>query len=196
MDPLTDAQFQVEVAVLTSLIAHARSALNATRIGLVGHSYGAYLSVQAAATNPSTVDALVLTGFSGTLAYFAPFLAGVSPRVAALQNSRRWGDLPAGYLTSADLFAETYAYFASPWFEHRVAAWSQSIAAEPFAVAELPTLLAAGVQYGNVTAPTLVLQGRGDVSACGGDCVGLLDGLGANFTGVEVLETVDNLPAG
>lgn len=139
----------------------------------------------------------MLTGFSGTLAYFAPFLAGAAPRVARLRDPARWGRLPPGYLTSADLYAETYAYFAAPWFERRVAAWSHGVAAEPFAVAELPTLLAAGpLAYGAVTAPTLVLQGRYDVSACGGDCLGLLDGLRANFKAAEVLVTVDDLPAG
>lgn len=154
------------------------------------------------------MDALVLTGFSGTLAHFAPFLAGAAPRVARLPDPSRWGvgagssmsqQLAPGYLATADLYAETYAYFAAPWFERRVAAWSHAVAAAPFAAAELPTLLAAQGQpaYGLVTAPTLVLQGRRDVSACGGDCVGLLDGLRAElFTAAGVLVAVDDLPAG
>lgn len=77
-----------------------------------------------------------------------------------------------------------------------MARWSYDVASEPFAIAELPTLLAAEIDYGNVTAPTLVLQGKYDTSACGGDCLGLLDGLNASFTAAASLLTVDDLPSG
>ncbi|KAI3400780.1 hypothetical protein diail_1989 [Diaporthe ilicicola] len=196
VDAYIDAQFQVEVSVLNSLVAYARQAIGADKVVLVGHSYGAYISTQSAALLGSSVDGLVLTGFSGTLEYFGPFGAGVGFRVARTHDPDRWGHLDPGYLTSSDLFAETFAYFASPYFEHRVAEWSYDVASEPFAVAELPTLLATDIQYGNVTAPTLVLQGKYDTSACGGYCVGLLDGLSSNFTNVTVLRTVDDLPSG
>lgn len=170
--------------------------MRADKVVLVGHSYGAYLSTQSAAILGSSVDGLVLTGFSGTLEYFGPFGAGIGFRVADTQDPGRWGHLGPGYLTSSDLYAETFAYFASPYFEHRVAEWSYDVASEPFAVAELPTLLATEILYGNVTAPTLVLQGEYDTSACGGYCVGLLDGLSANFTAAASLKTVDHLPSG
>lgn len=196
VDPYIDAQFQVEVSVLNSLVAYARQTAGAEKVVLVGHSYGAYLSAQSAALLGSSVDGLVLTGFSGTLDYFGPYGAGVGFRVASTQDPERWGDLAPGYLTSSDLYAETFAYFASPYFEHRVAEWSYDVASQPFAVAELPTLLATEIQYGNVTAPTLVLQGRYDTSACGGNCVGLLDGLVENFTAAAALRTVDDLPSG
>lgn len=193
---MTDAQFPVQVAVLNALAAHARSALGATRVALVGHSYGAYISARAAAVRPAAADALVLTGFSGSLQHFGLFAAGAGFRVARLRDPARWGGLAPGYLASSDAYAEAYVCFAAPWFERRVARWGYAAASEPFAVGELPTLLATGMGYGDVAAPTLVLQGRYDVSACGGDCLGLLDGLRANFSRAEVLETVDDLPAG
>ncbi|KAF3765770.1 alpha/beta-hydrolase [Cryphonectria parasitica EP155] len=196
VDAYSDAQFPVEVSVLNSLVTYARQTTGADKVVLVGHSYGAYISVQSAATLATSVDGLVLTGFSGTLEYFAAFGAGVGFRVASLQDPARWGALGTGYLTSSDLYAETFAYFASPYFERRVAEWAYEVEGEPFAVAELPTLLATEIAYGNVTAPTLVLQGRYDTSACGGDCVGLLDGLSANFTGAAALQTVDDLDSG
>ncbi|POS81096.1 hypothetical protein DHEL01_v200512 [Diaporthe helianthi] len=196
IDPYTDAQFQVKVAALNSLVAYARETAGADKVILVGHSYGAYISTQSAAILGSSVDGLVLTGFSGTLEYFGPFGAGIGFRVASAQRPERWGHLDAGYLTSSDPFAETFAYFASPYFEHRVAEWSYNVGSEPFAVAELPTLLATKIGYGNVTAPVLVLQGKYDTSACGGNCVGVLDGLCANFTAAADLRTVDDLPAG
>lgn len=196
VDALTDAQFQVEVVVLNSLINHARETLGATKVALVGHSYGSYISAQSAAILGSSVDALVLTGFSGTVAYFGPFIAGSGFRVAKIQDPERWGHLDPGYLTSSDLYAETYVYFAEPYFEHRVAEWAYGVASEPFALSELPSLLATTVEFGNITAPTLLLQGQFDVSACGGNCVGVLDDFKGNLSAAPVVDFVEDLPAG
>lgn len=180
--------------MLNSLVAYARKVCKASKVALVGHSYGSYLSV--ASASQTAVDAVVLTGFSGTTAYFAPFLSGAGMRVARIQDPQRWGVLDSGYLTSSDLYAETFVYFAEPYFEHTVAEWSYSFASEPFAVGELPSLIATTIDYANITAPVMVLQGQFDVSACGGDCIGLLDTTKALFTNAKTVETVDNLPAG
>ncbi|KAH8810725.1 Alpha/Beta hydrolase protein [Xylogone sp. PMI_703] len=193
VDPISDAQFQVETAVLNSLISYGRKATSAKKVALVGHSYGAYLSAASASQVP--VDAVVLTGFSGTFDYFAPFIAGASFRIAKLQNPLRWGGLHSGYITSADLYALTYVYFASN-FDRSVAEWTFNTESEPFALGELPSLLATTITYSDIKAPVLVLQGRYDVSACGGDCVGLLEKTKSLFTGSKTVETVDNLPAG
>lgn len=212
-DALTDAQFQVEVAVLNALVAAAAAPSHAgrgggalsndsaaaTKVALVGHSYGSYISAQSAASLGTAVDALVLTGYSGTFDYFAPFVSGAGLRVARTRDPSRWGHLDPGYLTSSDLYAEAYFAFApraGPYFERRVAEWAYGVASEPFAVGELPSLLATALAYGDVTAPTLILQGQYDVSACGGNCVGVLDRIRGNFTSAPVVETVDDLPAG
>ncbi|KAF2728820.1 alpha/beta-hydrolase [Polyplosphaeria fusca] len=194
VDSHHDAQFQVETQVLNALTTHARHATNATKTALIGHSYGAYLS--AASANLTSVDAVVLSGFSGSFANFAPFVAGASWRVAKLQDPERWGHLDAGYLVSADVFAETYVYFAAPYFEQRVAEWSYAVSGEPFAVGELPSLLATYDNFDNVTAPVLIVQGQFDVSACGGDCVGLLGEARKLFGRARLVETVEDLPAG
>ncbi|KAI1385435.1 alpha/beta-hydrolase [Hypoxylon trugodes] len=198
VDALSDAQFQVEAAVLDSLVDYARNTVNATKVALVGHSYGSYISVASAASKTTAVDAVVLTGFAGNFTYFAPFLAGSSFRIARLSNPVRWGSLDPGYLTSADLFSETYVYFGEAHdFERRVAEWSHYEGSEPFAVGELPSLIASSpLDFGAITAPVLVLQGQFDLSACGGNCVGLLDPLKSEFAGAKVVETVDNLPSG
>ncbi|RFU77877.1 hypothetical protein TARUN_4345 [Trichoderma arundinaceum] len=194
VNSLTDAQFQVEVAVLEGLVNYAKTKAHATKVALVGHSYGSYIS-SAAATHIA-VDGLVLTGFSGSFDNFAPFVAGAGLRVARTQNPVRWGQLDSGYLTTSDLYAETYVYYAAPYFEHRVAEWTYNVASQPFAVGELPSLLATTIEYCNIKAPVLVLQGQFDVSACGGNCVGVVNGTKDIFTGAKVLEYVDNLPAG
>ncbi|KAI8963494.1 alpha/beta-hydrolase [Daldinia sp. FL1419] len=198
VNALSDAQFQVEAAVLDSLVDYARYTTNATKVALVGHSYGAYLTVASAASKKTAVDAIVLSGFAGGFSYFGPFLAGSSFRVARLQDPIRWGGLDSGYLTSADLFSETYAYFGEATdFERRVAEWSYSKNSEPFAVGELPSLIASSpLDFGGVTAPVLAIQGQFDLSGCGGNCVGLLDTLKNDFNGSKVVKTIDNLPAG
>ncbi|KAI0204122.1 alpha/beta-hydrolase [Astrocystis sublimbata] len=191
---LEDAQFQVEVAVLSSLVDYARNTLNATRVGLIGHSYGSYITAASASEN--NVDAVILTGFSGTFDYFGPFVAGAGFRVAQVQDPLRWASLDSAYLTSSDLYAETYAYFATPYFEHHVAEWSYHVGSEPFALAELPTVLSTTIDYEAIKGSVLIIQGQYDVSACGGNCVGLLEDTAALFTSAKVVETVDNLPAG
>ncbi|PQE15019.1 Alpha Beta hydrolase protein [Rutstroemia sp. NJR-2017a BVV2] len=191
----TDAQFQVEVAILNNLISYSHTYFNSTSTALIGHSYGSYIS--AASASQLNVDALILTGFSGTTANFGPFLSGASFRIANQHNPSRWSHLDSGFLTSADLYAETYVYFKAPYFEHRIAEWAYEVQSEPFAVAELPTLLAADIRFEDVRAPVLVLQGRYDVSACGGECVGVINGTTRGlFTGAEGFEFVDDLPAG
>ncbi|KAI3316696.1 alpha/beta-hydrolase [Xylariaceae sp. AK1471] len=194
VNALSDAQFQVQTAVLNAIVEYAHDTLNATKIGLVGHSYGSYIT--AASASQSNVDAVILTGFSGNFSYFGPFVAGAGFRVARTHDPERWGALDSAYLTSSDLYAETYAYYAEPHFEHRVAEWSYNVGSEPFAVAELPTLLSTTIEYGAITGSMLVIQGQYDVSACGGNCVGLLEATAALFTGASAVETVDDLPAG
>lgn len=184
----------METVVLNALVAHARQNLHALKVGLVGHSYGSYLTAASASQVP--VDAIVLTGFSGRFDYFAPFLAGASLRVAQLQDPRRWGHLDSGYLTASDIYATAYIYFTEPYYDHRVAEWAHEEGSEPFAVGELPSLLKTTIAYDNITAPVLVLQGQFDLSACGGNCVGVVNGTKNIFTKAKVLEYVDNLPAG
>lgn len=180
--------------MLEGLVSYAKEKAHASKVALVGHSYGSYIS-SAAATHIA-VDGLVLTGFSGTFDYFPPFVAGAGLRIARTQNPARWGQLDSGYLTSSDLYAETYVYYAAPYFEHSVAEWTYNIASQPFAIGELPSLLATTIEYCEIKAPVLVLQGQYDVSACGGNCVGVVNGTKDIFTGAKVLEYVDNLPAG
>ncbi|KAK8022581.1 hypothetical protein PG993_013348 [Apiospora rasikravindrae] len=202
VNSLTDAQFQVQVAVLEALVAHVRNATAFRpahrKVVLVGHSYGAYISAAAAASNRSrdAVDAVVITGFAGGFSFFAPFLAGAGLRVARDQQPHRWGALDSGYLTAVDQYADAYTYYHEGDFERRVAEWTHGRGSEPFAVGELPSLLATNITYEDIKAPVQIVQGRYDVSACGGNCVGQLDEIRGNLTGARVVETVEDLPAG
>lgn len=194
VDSFWDAQFQVETAVLNSIVAYARETSSSTKVALIGHSYGAYISAESAIA--ISADAVVLTGFSGTFDYFSPFLAGSGLRIAKFQAPDRWGDLDSGYLTTSDLYAEAYAYYVEPYFEHRVAEWAHTVSSEPFAVGELLSLLQKPVAFENITSSVLLLQGQYDLSACGGDCIGYLNQTLEKFGAARVVRVVDNLPAG
>lgn len=203
INSLMDAQFQVQVAVLEALVAQVRSNSTSSsplphKVVLSGHSYGAYLSVAAAASNQTlhAVDAVILTGFAGGFSHFAPFLAGVGLRVAHTQQPDRWGPLDPGYLTSADLYSDAYIYYHEGDYERRVAEWTHNRGSESFALGELPSLLATQITYGAVTTPVQIVQGFYDVSTCGGNCTGQLSEFKGNFTGAAVVETVEDLPAG
>jgi pimeloyl-ACP methyl ester carboxylesterase len=180
--------------VLSELVAYARKEMHAQKVVLFGHSYGSYISALSA--SKTNVDAVILTGFTGSFANFAPFVAGAGLRVAKLQNPKRWSHLDSGYLTSSDLFATAYTYFAEPYFNHSVAEWAHYVASEPFAIGELPSVLETQINYSDIKAPVFILQGQYDVSACGGNCVGLLNTTAALFNGSKAVKTVDNLPAG
>lgn len=189
-----DAQFQVQTAVLNSLVDYAHEELHANKIALVGHSYGAYLT--AATASQRSVDAVALTGFSGNLSFFGSFLAGAGLHTANSLDLARWGHLDSGYLMSSDVYATTYIYFSEPHFDRGVAHWTHNIEAEPFAVGELPSLLRTEIQYNDIKAPVFVLQGQYDLSACGGNCVGILNSIDNLFPNAERVHYVDNLPAG
>jgi pimeloyl-ACP methyl ester carboxylesterase len=189
-----DAQFQVHAAVLNSIVDYTRKTLKASKVALIGHSYGSYLTV--ASASEKLVDAIALTGFSGNLSYFAPFLAGASLRVANSLDPNRWSHLDTGYIQPVDLYATAYIYFKAPYFDHKVSSWAHGVEAQPFAVGELPSLLRSSIRYSNVKAPVLVLQGQYDLSACGGNCIGVLNGTENLFTESKALQYVDNLPAG
>ncbi|ELQ40721.1 hypothetical protein MCOR27_006307 [Pyricularia oryzae] len=196
IDSLMDAQFQVHTAVLNALIERERSQRPENKIALVGHSYGAYLSAATAALSDQ-IDGVVLMGFGGSFKYFGPFVAGSGLRIAKFRDEERWGTLDAGWLTTVDKYADTYIYFGLPGdFEHRAAEWTHARASEPFGIGEIPSLTSTAIEFGDIETPVLLLQGRYDLSACGGDCVGELEAWKGNLTGSPAVEVVEDLPAG
>ncbi|KAK1252045.1 hypothetical protein MKX08_003232 [Trichoderma sp. CBMAI-0020] len=186
---LTDAQFGVETAILNHLVHYARTTVSASKAALVEHSYGAYLS--AATASQIAVDAVVLTGFSGTSQFFAPFVAGSSLRVAKIQDPLLWEHLDSGYLTSSDFTPKSTASLPP----HSLSiGWPDGTLtdSQAFGVGGLPSLLATEIPYDNITAPVLVFQGQYDLPSCGGNCLGLLNRTSELFSNAKVVETVDD----
>jgi pimeloyl-ACP methyl ester carboxylesterase len=95
------AQLANQVAILAELASLVRAGRYVGDLGmpgavvLVGHSFGSAVSLNTVAENPKLVDGLVLTGFSlnSTYTNLVGFIEAVGLRIAAVQDSERWGGL-------------------------------------------------------------------------------------------------------
>ena len=165
--PLTRVQFAPQVSILTSLTRLLQRpsspyTLNTRirKVVQVGHSFGAFVSAAVLATTPTTPptntgDGLVLLGFSGRFDWITPVVAGLQPRVAALQFPDKWGRLPHGYLVPADVYAVVHGGFKSPGFDRRAAEWLYNHQS-PYALAEAPTSGLWPWDFGLVSVPVQV----------------------------------------
>lgn len=78
------------------------------RLALLGFSFGSFVTHFAVAENPTIADAVVLTGINYNLTGLNAngLVRSFVPRVASIQNPRRFGALDPGYLTWADNVAQ------------------------------------------------------------------------------------------
>ncbi|KAK4119018.1 alpha/beta-hydrolase [Parathielavia appendiculata] len=213
--PITQVQFAPQVAILNSLTrllqrSSSPYTLNTPirKVVHIGHSFGAFVAAAALATappgttttpgtlpHPAPGDALVLTGFSGRFEWLSLFTAGGQARVAALQFPHKWAHLPHGYMVPVDAYAAAYGGFRSPFFDRRVAEWLYEHQS-PYAIGEALTAGAWALDFGSIAVPVQVVQGRYDLTACGGNCGGVLDGTAALFTGSPKVEVNGDFEGG
>ncbi|RAL65837.1 hypothetical protein DID88_005500 [Monilinia fructigena] len=78
-------------------------------------------------------------------------------------------NLPAGYLTWANLAANQFAFLAPPYYDPAIAEYAETTK-EPFTAGELLTLGAQPSSAPDFTGPVLILTGNEDEIFCGGDC--------------------------
>jgi pimeloyl-ACP methyl ester carboxylesterase len=107
-------QGSIQVDILIEIANKIRAGNYTGTIGapkkliIVGHSFGSAISLSTVAEAPNVADAVVLTGLAfaqnGQVA-----LEALAPRIASTQNAK-WNDLDAGYLTSADIWANINWY--------------------------------------------------------------------------------------
>ncbi|KAJ6558275.1 Alpha/Beta hydrolase protein [Mycena capillaripes] len=201
-DPHSVVQFAIQVEILASLtrLLLAPSSpytLNVSIAAAVhfGHSYGAYITAALASAYPELTQAISLSGYSGLFDYFNILIAGWQSRVAALLDPARWGHLQTGYVTPVDVNADAYLDFKTPYFDHAVAEWTNSVKS-PYAVGELATLGQTVYDTSNFTKPVQVFQGRYDLSACGGNCDGVLNRTALLWPRANPLNITGTFPAG
>ncbi|KAH6629945.1 Alpha/Beta hydrolase protein, partial [Chaetomium sp. MPI-SDFR-AT-0129] len=195
-DPISHAQAAPQVEILTTLTKLVQqpnspytggTAVN--RVVHIGHSFGAFLVLAAqAATSqqPSPSggsglgDAVVLTGYSGLYNWLSLFTGGSQVRIAAQADPKKWSGLPRGYVVPADLYSASYGGFKTPYFDREVAEWLYDTQ-QPIALGDLVTAGTLTIDLANIKVPVQVVQGRYDLTACGGFCDGLLDNAAASF---------------
>ncbi|KAJ7688991.1 Alpha/Beta hydrolase protein [Mycena rosella] len=201
-DPHTVVQLPIQVEILASLtrllLEHPSPyTLNASVTSAVhfGHSYGSYITAGLASAYPELTQAISLSGYSGVFDYFNILIAGWQSRVAALLDPARWGHLQSGYVTPVDVNADAYLEFKTPFFDHAVAEWATSIKS-PFAIGELTTLGQTPYDTSNFSKPVQVFQGRYDLSACGGNCDGVLDRTALLWPKATPFNITGTFPAG
>ncbi|KAJ7640336.1 Alpha/Beta hydrolase protein [Mycena polygramma] len=201
-DPHNVVQFPIQVEILASLtrLLLAPSSPYTSNVSLVnavhfGHSYGSYITAALASAYPELTAAISLSGYSGVFDYFNILIAGWQSRVAALLDPARWASLQTGYVTPVDAWADAYLEFKSPYFDHAVAEWGTSVKS-PYAIGELATLGQTPYDTSNFTKPVQVYQGRYDVSACGGNCDGVLNRTALFWPKANPLNITGTFPAG
>ncbi|KAJ7472040.1 alpha/beta-hydrolase [Mycena latifolia] len=201
-DPHTVVQFPIQVEILASLtrllLAHPSAyTMNVSVTSAVhfGHSYGSYITAALASAYPELTQAISLSGYSGIFDYFNILIAGWQSRVAALLDPARWSHLETGYVTPVDTYADAYLDFKTPFFDHAVAEWTTSVKS-PYAVGELATLGQTPYDTSNFSKPVQVFQGRYDLSACGGNCDGVLDRTALLWPKASPLNISGTFPAG
>jgi pimeloyl-ACP methyl ester carboxylesterase len=78
------------------------------KVAVMGFSFGSFVTHFFVAENPSLVDAAVLTGINYNASGLNPngLFRSFVPRIASLQNPRRFGLLDPGYVTWVDSIAQ------------------------------------------------------------------------------------------
>jgi hypothetical protein len=78
------------------------------KLAVMGFSFGSFVTHFAVAENPTIADAAILTAinYNTTGLNVNGLVRSFVPRVASLQNPRRFGTLDPGYLTWVDAIAQ------------------------------------------------------------------------------------------
>jgi pimeloyl-ACP methyl ester carboxylesterase len=204
-----------QAALLAKLAALIRAGqytdtITASKVALVGHSYGSQLSAAVLQAAPELIDAALLTGlaFSGNpvtgpllqhfvLTVFAGRLANTVDPPFARDNS---------YFGFGDIYAHAHGFFYPP-FDLPTLEYAQSIY-QPAAIAEIahiptppqdPEDPLAGVRADGYTGALLLASGEHDL-VCSGDCRTVFNDeyalQGKVFPNAEPLETYVHPGAG
>lgn len=113
-DPINVVQGPIQVNLLHNILQRIRAGTlpgvdQFCRIAWVSHSYGSVLGNHIAEQYPTDVNALILTGFSGTLTF--P-VASFSSYVSAANLAPRFAGLPLGYVAMSTASAREEWFYA------------------------------------------------------------------------------------
>lgn len=178
-DPIQVVQTPLEAAVGHSLVQLLRTGHIAARpfsqvVG-VGHSFGSHQVATITSQHPRDFDGVILTGFSADSSNTLDIAGGMSTAlesadasIASQSDPTRFGHLPNGYLTLANMKGIQFFFFRAPQFDLALLELSektkQTMTIGEFLSAERSLSL-------NFTGPIYVVNGQNDMPGCWGDCL-------------------------
>ncbi|EPE35617.1 alpha/beta-Hydrolase [Glarea lozoyensis ATCC 20868] len=171
------AQVSVQVAVLKQIVTQVKAGkLCATtkKVVLVGHSFGSVVSNVLLTSSPQLVDGVVLTGIGYDVPDTAVAFESWQPRLARLQNPRKWGSLDGGYMTWVDIWSNAMTFFKAPFYDTKVVEYAEANK-QPFGLLEVVTLQITDRHSPNYTGPALIMSGEFDLVFCNGYCPPILN---------------------
>lgn len=172
-DPVTVAQFELNVSVLHQVISQiragpSRNPLQKTfgRVIYVGHSYGSFLGNAVAREYPNDFDAMILSGYSVNIKFPVPILLNkFDSAVNTAGGAEINRHLPLGYLRATNETGRGVAFYGQPGsFDPNILAFDFA-SADTVTVGELLTQ-AGGFVAAGYKGPVLIVTGDSDVIFC------------------------------
>ncbi|CUA74543.1 hypothetical protein RSOLAG22IIIB_05603 [Rhizoctonia solani] len=181
-DGINVVQSSTEVEILHQIIQRSRKSKKYSKILGIGHSFGSIQLTGIAAKYPSDLDAVILTGYTPSMASvglsftgWAQTLANQQPDVAIRS---RWASLPSGstimsdqsYLGTGSPSADRFAFFADNFYDEDAFKLAyntkQTHTLGEFLTIAEPVSEPATDYKGHV----FVVTGEKDLIFCGGNC--------------------------
>ncbi|KAF2755735.1 alpha/beta-hydrolase [Pseudovirgaria hyperparasitica] len=146
------------------------------KLAVMGFSFGSFITHFAIAENPGLADAAILTGinYNTTGLNANGLVRSFVPRIASLQNPRRFGTLDPGYLTWVDTIAQINTYFKFPFYDFPTASYCEEFK-QPFAIAKFLTLTDGEFDASQFTGAALAITAKDDYIICDGACEGIFE---------------------
>ena len=123
----------------------------------MGFSFGSFITHFAVAENPTIADAAILTAinYNTTGLNINGLIRSFVPRIASLQNPRRFGVLDPGYLTWVDAITQVNTYFKHPFYDIPTVSYAEEHK-EAFAIGEFLSITDGNFDASDFTGAALV----------------------------------------
>ncbi|KAF8756545.1 alpha beta-hydrolase [Rhizoctonia solani] len=156
-DGLEVVQSSTEVEILHQIIKRSRESRQYSKVLGIGHSFGAIQLTGIAARYPTDLDAVILTGYTPSMASVGMSFTGWYRHWR--KNNQIW--LDSSYLGTGSPSADRFAFFADGFYDE-----ADSYLGEFLTIAE-PVSKPAPEYKGHV----FVVTGEKDLIFCGGNCL-------------------------
>ncbi|CEL52521.1 hypothetical protein RSOLAG1IB_05725 [Rhizoctonia solani AG-1 IB] len=182
-DGIDVVQSSTEVEILHQIIQKARASKKYSKLLGIGHSFGAMQLTGIAARYPADLDAVILTGYTPSMASvgmsFTGWLQTLAKEQPDMAVRSRWASLPSGstimgdssYLGTGSPSADRFAFFAEDYYDEEAFKIAydtkQTHTLGEFLTIAEPVSEPAANYKGHV----FVVTGEKDLIFCGGNCL-------------------------